>query len=205
MDKLIDLLDDAHRLQWHKGALSPEAGSWSGFYPGPRPTTPRDIAIRTLVAIGEPAVEPLIRALIDDPRHLVRAGAARALGGIGAERALKPLLAALEDESGTVRREAASALVAIDPGEGFYAQLAALQDPSYSVRLQAARELGQLADPRAVPALVLATEDKELVLPRPMVVREALRALAMIGDTAGLQPALAAMEHPDRLVREDAL
>jgi HEAT repeat protein len=206
-DDLLELLDVVKRLQWHRGKLSPEprSGSWSGTYPGPQPTTLRKIAIGTMVKIGEPAVEPLIEALRDDPRGTVRSGAAKALGVIGDERAVDSLVAALEDENALVRSEAGSALVTIDPDQGFYVQMAAMNDPSFNVRRQAVKELGKLGDPRAVPLIARATEDRSLSLPRPLAVRDALDALARIGDPGGIDPALAALEHRDRLVREDAL
>jgi len=52
--------------------------------------------------MGEPAVEPLIKALEDDNPN-VRVRAAEALGILGDERAIGPLTDALNDEDETVR------------------------------------------------------------------------------------------------------
>lgn len=62
-----------------------------------------------LIAIGIPAVEPLIVALKDQDPYL-RSGAAEALGKIGDARAVCPLITALNDEDLFVRRHAAYAL-----------------------------------------------------------------------------------------------
>ena len=61
------------------------------------------------VEIGEPAVEPLIKAL-GDSDYRVREGAAEALGTIGDGRAVEPLIRALNDANGDVREGAAGAL-----------------------------------------------------------------------------------------------
>ena len=64
-------------------------------------------------------IEPLISAL-KNQNHLVRSDAAKALGQLGAQIALKPLISALEDTKGIVRSNAATALAqfgqsAVDP------------------------------------------------------------------------------------------
>lgn len=62
-----------------------------------------------LVQIGQPAVEPLTKAL-DDPRWGVRAGAAEALGKLGDKNAIPALTAKLSDPKPPVREAAAEAL-----------------------------------------------------------------------------------------------
>jgi len=63
-----------------------------------------------VVAIGELAVEPLIKALDD---NWERSEAAKALGKIRDVKALEPLIKSLEDDDSDVRREAAESLVNI--------------------------------------------------------------------------------------------
>lgn len=63
-----------------------------------------------LIAIGEPAVEPLL-ALLDDVNYGARAWAIRALAGIGDPRSLAVLLKAAKDDFAlSVRRAAARGL-----------------------------------------------------------------------------------------------
>jgi HEAT repeat protein len=62
-----------------------------------------------LVKIGEPAIEPLIRALEHgDPE--IRVESARILGIVGDKRGLKPLIIALKDENVKFRKEAANSI-----------------------------------------------------------------------------------------------
>lgn len=62
-----------------------------------------------LVKIGEPALEPLIKALENDNLD-IRMEAARVLGRIGNKKALDPLISALKDENVNFRKEVASAI-----------------------------------------------------------------------------------------------
>jgi len=74
------------------------------YYPGVE-----ERAAEALREIGEPAVEPLIKALGDSDEY-VRKKAAEALGKIGDARAVKPLIKALGDSDMGVRENAAWAL-----------------------------------------------------------------------------------------------
>lgn len=67
-------------------------------------------AVQALGRIGEPAVEPLIKALNDED-YIVRNGAAHALGLIGDARAVEPLIQILKDD------EHSDAIAAIALGE----------------------------------------------------------------------------------------
>jgi HEAT repeat protein len=62
-----------------------------------------------LVKIGEPAIDPLIKALKNDDLD-IRMEAARVLGRIGNKKALNPLIGALKDEDVNFRKQAASAI-----------------------------------------------------------------------------------------------
>ena len=104
------------------------------------------------VAIGAPAVLPLVNALKDD-NSSVRWDAAEALGKIGDARAVPPLDDALKDDNSSVRRAVIEALgkhgaAAVSPLIG------ALKNGDDDARWTAARMLGKLGDARAVPALL---------------------------------------------------
>jgi HEAT repeat protein len=127
------------------------------------------------VALGEPAVEPLIAALkyenqLEDLE--VRPMAARALGRIEDARAVEPLIAALKCGQTYPEREAA------------------------------AMALGWLKDARAVEPLIAAFEDDH---GGNLLVRvEAARALARIGDARAMAPLRAALGDKDGNVRKEA-
>jgi phycocyanobilin lyase beta subunit len=106
-------------------------------------------AVDGLIAIGEPAVQPLLE-LIDGYNYGARAWAIRALAGIGDPRALHTLLdAAKNDFSFSVRRGAAKGLGNISwhllppkeiPGaqvQSLEALLQVSQDPEWIVRYAA--------------------------------------------------------------------
>jgi HEAT repeat protein len=68
--------------------------------------------MEAIVAVGEPAVEPLI-ALLKDENPLSRSLAAQGLGRLGDKRAINALKAALDDHDQSVRDSAAEAIRAI--------------------------------------------------------------------------------------------
>ncbi len=114
-------------------------------------------AVDGLIAIGEPAVAPLLK-LIDDYNYGARAWAIRALAGIGDLRALDTLLeAAKTDFSLSVRRAAARGLGTlrwhqVPPQKLEFVQTQVLealllisQDPEWVVRYAAVTSLEALA------------------------------------------------------------
>jgi phycocyanobilin lyase subunit beta len=144
-------------------------------------------AVDGLIAIGEPAVQPLLQEL-DDYNYGARAWAIRALGGIGDPRALEILLeAAAEDFALSVRRGAARGLGIITwqkmaPEAVLEAQARALdtliqvcQDPEWVVRyaaisgLQALGVALKLFQPDLLPKLAniltkMASEESEVAV-----------------------------------------
>lgn len=115
-----------------------------------------DFAIEALVKIGEPAVEPLIKAL-DDSEMMVRHNAAKALGKIGDERAIKPLIDKFCTES-QIMFEAEDALAKI--GEPTVEPLIkALDDNDFWMRAAAVGALGKIGDERAVEPLMKALNE----------------------------------------------
>lgn len=115
-------------------------------------------AVDTLRKIGEPAVEPLIRALKHKDVY-VRENAAKALGMIRDERAVEPLIrVVLEDVDWEDRRMAAKALVKIGK-PSVELLIPALKDWDKDVREIAAEALGEIGDKRAVQPLIHALKD----------------------------------------------
>jgi HEAT repeat protein len=174
------------------------------------------------------AVEPLTD-LLKDRSAKIRAHAAAALGEIGpaAKPAVAALAELLKDTDSTVRRQAVKAVMKIHPGPQVMVPLCVklLEDPDPGVRV---RVLNAIADagPRAVPGLIKALKNDKvaywacLVLremgpaakdavpalteklndPRPEIRREAILALAAMGDVA--KPAVGAIAA--NLARDDS-
>jgi HEAT repeat protein len=173
-----------------------------------------------LVQIGQPAVEPLTRAL-DGRDAAARQVAAAALGQIGDERAIEPLrklLARSRDVtlltavaqalhrlgwSGTGPRFRQLALIA----QGEWDALAhtgrpalrwlihALRHRESLVRCGAASTLAEIGDPDAVPALVRcfqAWQEKD-----GRTRQAAARALGQLGDPRAVEPLLARVTHQE--------
>jgi HEAT repeat protein len=69
----------------------------------------RSKSLIALVEIGEPSVDPLIRALSND-NWQIRRQAAETLGVIGLKKSVEPLIHTLEDENSWVRKTAAESL-----------------------------------------------------------------------------------------------
>ena len=110
-----------------------------------------ELAEDTLVRIGEPAIEPLIKALKSDNRH-IRAGAAVALGKTGNARAVGPLMEALKDKDRKIEGWAAKGLGLI--GEPAVEPLIkVINEDGYEFQL-VARALGEIGDPRAIEPLI---------------------------------------------------
>jgi HEAT repeat protein len=104
------------------------------YYQGYEARYARMGAAKALREIGEPAVEPLIRALEQD--RYIAMGAAKALGEIG-EPAVEPLIRALENV--------------------YFKNVYW----SWEVREGAAIALGDIRDPRAVEVLTQALKDDD--------------------------------------------
>ena len=162
-------------------------------------------ARQSLVAIGEPAVAPLVEALVNK-KEWVRLEAAKALGQISipwgrhANKAIiSALISDLGSKDGIVRVRARKSLVAIGkPAIGLLVE--ALASKKELVRWEAAKAIGQIDDPTATQALVKALED-DMFDVRWL----AAEALIIIGQEA-LVPLLQALSrHSDSLwLREGA-
>lgn len=109
-------------------------------------------AVKALGEIGEPAVEPLDRAVEsfiqalkdEDKEWRVRVVAAGALGEIGDTRAVEPLIQALSDLDGSVRSVAAEALGKIGDVRAVEPLTKSLKDKDKFVREDAKEALEKL-------------------------------------------------------------
>lgn len=128
-----------------------------------------------LALMGEPAVDPLIRALKDDDAH-IRNEAAATLGEIGNPAAVGPLVDALAGEPGLPA--AADALVAIGR-PSVLPVLALLEREAGAARETAVEVLGRLGAAEAVPAIVALVRSGG-----DRIHRKAVDALVGIGEPA---------------------
>ena len=124
------------------------------------------------VAIGAPAVLPVIEALKNDSSS-IRWDAAEALGRIGDARAVPSLKNALKDENSSVRRAVIEALGKIG-APAVLPLIDALENGDDDARWTAAKVLGKIGGTQAVPALINA-------LRKSSVCRAAAKALDNIG------------------------
>jgi hypothetical protein len=143
---------------------------------------PGEEAARTLIALGEPAVEPLAAALKDENLG-IRRMAASTLGNIKDPRAVEPLATALKDDDRNVRMMAAWALAEI--GEPALEPLiTALRDKKSRARGDAAWALAKIGDHRAVEPLIEALKEES-----PSLREDAAEALEKItGMGFGVNP-----------------
>jgi HEAT repeat protein len=198
--ELIEVLTDEASLDWYRGRLFvAEDPIGPPLRSGAVRTTPAKEAHRTLVAIGEPSIEHLIRAL-GDGRSTIRKWSAITLGVLRDDRATGPLEDLLSDEDTEVRIEAANALAALDRDRGTDALILALGDPDPAVRSNAARILGRLQAWEAVEPLIELISDEDY-----SVALEAIRALLDSTDFRAYGAFAEAMEHPDPLIRREAV
>jgi HEAT repeat protein/CheY-like chemotaxis protein len=156
----------------------------------------RQAVVAALTGLGQVAVEPLTDHLRDADSD-IRRRAARALGELGARRAVGPLIGVLRDANSQVRQAAREALVEI--GEPAVEELiGALENRDHFVRRAVAEALGEIANTRAVDSLVATLEDTN-----SDVRRAAAAALAKLDDVRIVEPFIGALEDKDRYVRRE--
>lgn len=202
--------------------------SWEAYAAAPQPFNAAEAA---LIAIGTPAVLPLIAALqsgrwgaemgaiyclgeLGDPRAIQPlierldadrdrlAAIGRALAAFGAQ-ALRPLIYALAHDTDPARRDAAHLLGRYRDPLAASALIAALADQDAGVRAAAAGALAAHADARAVEPLIDALADED-----PAVRENAVRALGetalKLGEQRPLEALRAALADPDWGTRQSA-
>lgn len=136
----------------------------------------RTHAMRRLVEIGEPAVDPLLAALADESTRWPASGA---LLNIGAPAVRKTVLA-VKHRDPSVRRGALFILQQMEVTSSAPSIQAALSDPDVSVQVQAIRAIAHF---RGQGALRLLLEKVDTGYP-PAVRDAAIEALAGLGDEA---------------------
>ena len=175
----------------------------------------REDAGKSLVAIGKPAVEPLIEALKDGDAD-ARYAATEALGEIRDARAVGALIEALKDKDGVVRLGAAWALGEIRDATATGPLIEALKDkykhilkyatPHHErgrygiVRDRATRALVAIGQP-AVELLIEALKDGDADTRCAVV-----EILGEIGDTRAVEPLIdVSLKDKDETVRSRAV
>ena len=136
----------------------------------------RTHAMRRLVEIGEPAVDPLLAALADESTRWPASGA---LLNIGTPAVRKTVLA-VKHKDPAVRRGALFILQQMEVTSAAPSIQAALSDPDVSVQVQAIRAVAHF---RGQGALRLLLEKVDTGYP-PAVRDAAIEALAGLGDEA---------------------
>jgi HEAT repeat protein len=137
----------------------------------------RNASMEIYVRLGSAATEPLL-GLLADPDEEVRNFAAVMLGSLRDPRAIEPLIGAMRDADVNVRHAAAASLGQIGAKEAVPPLIEALEAEPW-LQYPAIHALGEIADPRAAPALLGLLEDEFFRGP-------ALEALARLADRAAL-------------------
>ena len=136
---------------------------------------------------------------LDDPSPTVKQTAAQALGAVGGTQTIIELLTErLTHSDVETRRASVSALTWLEAGAAHHALLKALSDHDAQVRQGAIAALGEMVDPRSLPAI----RDRLLKDVDAGVRGEAAYRLGKFGDRT-IVPALrsASARDPDAVVR----
>jgi HEAT repeat protein len=163
----------------------------------------------SIVELGEPAVERLIKALEEDNFQL-NLDAAMALGKIGDTRAVEPLINELGDKNWNLRKEAAEALGKIDDKRAVEPLIKALKDGhQYPAFLESiAGALGKIGDARAVEPLIKVLEESPSqsthtsmrgvsTYSLPSWYHSIVEALGKIGDERAVEPLIKMLGNED--------
>jgi HEAT repeat protein len=152
-------------------------------------------------------VDGLIQAL-KHQNYLIRKEAARALKGVGDERAVDALIESLEYQTWqdeheilrSVREYSADALGSIGDKKAVNSLILAMkEDPDEGVRWKAASALGKIGDSKAVEPLIEAIYDYDW-----NVRRQAANTLGIIGDLNAVPHLIEALEDSEWNVRKYA-
>jgi HEAT repeat protein len=144
-----------------------------------------------LCKIGEPAVDPLIKALKDD-NPSVRSYAAGALGIIGDHKATDPLIKTLKDNDRGVRIAASRALGELKDQKAIEPLIETLKDQDPEVRVYAANSLGFLGSKNAVEPLIKLLKDEN-----ETVVNSAIISLGQLKDPRATEHLCEIIKHDD--------
>lgn len=151
--------------------------------------------VKQMVALGKPAVGPLVEALPKSSGGK-KLAIIHILGQIKDVEAVEPLTQELKIGPAEVRQSVVKALGVMALLDGLRALSDAAQDdPDPAVRAAAATSLGQLNNPRVLPVLLRMLRDGN---PAPR--EAAIAALASLGEPA-LNPLLEARQREEEAVR----
>jgi HEAT repeat protein len=156
-------------------------------------------AKRTLVRIGEPAVEPLITALHNRDQK-IQGLAVETLGEIEDARAVDALIALLKDNNQDVRMNVIKVLGNSKDARVVDALIALLKDNNQDVRMNVIKVLGNSKDARAIDALVALLKDSNRIV--SMTAKE---ALVNSKDAYTVKTMIALLKDDDELNRKDAM
>jgi HEAT repeat protein len=164
-------------------------------------------AFEDLVAMGEPAVAPLIRVYQDakaDPRTRWVAG--RALGRLAYAASTDALIAGLRDPQPMARVAAARALQDQGQRRAVPALVKALDDPGAIVRAAVIDALGTLGSSREAKAVAAQlTDSKNFIRQQGLFVRtHAAAALGRLGGPDAIEALIEVVEDRDKETRAAA-
>lgn len=166
-----------------------------------------DPAVRAMSAwalgnLGEDVLDRAGLALakrLDDPSPAVKQAAAQALGAVGGTQTIVELLVErLKSPDVATRRGAVQTLTWLEAGPAYHALITALGDADAQVRQGAVAALGEMVDPRSLPAI----RDRLLKDSEAGVRGEAAYRLGKFGDRTVVPALQSASTHdPDAAVR----
>jgi HEAT repeat protein len=141
----------------------------------------RKILASVLVAIGHPAISPIVSMLRDNRWYVVRNMVA-ILGEIGSTESIGHLKGLLFHSDQRVRKETIRALVKIGGREAESLIVSLLPDKDISIARQAILSLGIMKSQAAVQPLIAIISERDMFLSALQVKKEAVQALGRIGD-----------------------
>jgi len=159
--------------------------------------TMRSELTKALVAIGKPAVNPMIERLIEDDIN-IRCCIIDALGEIKDKRAVEPLIEFLHDKTWYVRSSAATALGKIKDQRAIEYLISQLSDEDQKVRPSVVNALGNIGDKKTVELLIGLLRDRD-----KWVRYAVIEALGKLGDMRAVEPLIALQNDENILIRNE--
>ncbi len=148
------------------------------------------------------AVEPVIKALLEDKDEYIRNIAAKVLGELGDTRAVDPLIKALGDKYDETRISAAKSLGKLGDARAVEPLIKTLDDKNYEVKGSAAEVLGNLGDSRAIEPLFKSLGNKSYKDNWGRI--SIAKALGKLGDPRATEPLIQALRSDAAYIRKDA-
>jgi HEAT repeat protein len=159
----------------------------------------RLVAAKSLVKIGEPAVESLLEIAKHSRDLDARCRAVEALGQIGSSLAVRPLVELLDDGEGPLQSEVIKALGRIGGPASIEALVQILNGRDALMYFKVSTALVRIGRP-ALPGLIRLLKEH----PNPDARRCAAAALGQIGDASAVPALIDALTDKNSLVRKAA-